>query len=229
MGVHDGHRGRLKRRFAEHGLDNFDDVNVLELLLFYVRPRQDTNVIAHALLEYFGSLDRVLEADIADLERVSGVGHETAVYLHLIPQVSRRYMMRKSAPGERLDSTEAAGKYLVPLFMHERDEVVYMLCLDSQCGLINRRLMARGAANSAEVSTRQIVEFALSQNASKVILAHNHPNGVALPSREDEQTTARLLSALAAVEVELVDHIVVAGGDYVSFAESGLLRLGERR
>lgn len=229
MGVHDGHRERLKRRFAEHGLDNFDDVNVLELLLFYVRPRQDTNVIAHALLDYFGSLDRVLEADVADLERVSGVGHETAVYLHLIPQVSRRYMMRKGEQGRRLDSTEAAGRYLVPLFMHERDEAVYMLCLDSQCNLLNRRLMSRGGANSAEVSIRRMVEFALSQNASKVIIAHNHTNGVALPSREDELTTSKLLAALAAVEVELVDHIVVAGQDYVSFAESGLLRLGGAR
>ena len=79
MGVHEGHRERLRRRFIEHGLENFDDVNVLELLLFYVRPRQDTNETAHRLIDYFGSIDRVFDARIDDLERVEGVGRETAV------------------------------------------------------------------------------------------------------------------------------------------------------
>ena len=110
MGVHEGHRERLRRRFIEHGLENFDDVNVLELLLFYVRPRQDTNETAHRLIDYFGSIDRVFDARIDDLERVEGVGRETAVFLRLIPQVSRRYMERKWSPGEVMDTSAAAAK-----------------------------------------------------------------------------------------------------------------------
>ena len=229
MGVHEGHRERLRRRFIEHGLENFDDVNVLELLLFYVRPRQDTNETAHRLLDYFGSIDRVFDARIDDLERVEGVGRETAVFLRLIPQVSRRYMERKWSPGEVMDTSAAAGQFLVPLFAHEKSEVVYVICLDSRCGYINCRAMARGTGNFAEVSTRSMVEYVLGQNAAKAIVAHNHPYGLALPSREDELATEKLMTALAAVEVDLVDHIIVAGRDFVSLADSGLLEHARER
>ena len=229
MGVHVGHRERLRRRFAEHGLENFDDVNVLELLLFYVRPRQDTNELAHRLIDYFGSIDRVFDARLGDLERVEGVGRETAAFLHLIPQVSRRYMERKWRPGELMDSAGAAGRFLLPLFAHERSEVVYMVCLDARCAYLNSRAMARGTGHFAEVSTRSLVEYVLGQNAAKAIVAHNHPQGLALPSREDEIATEKLLFALASVEVELVDHIIVAGQQFASLAESGLIGRARER
>ena len=85
MGVHDGHRGRMKKRFVRYGLDNFDDISVLELLLFYAIPRQDTNVLAHRLLDTFGSLSAVFEARYEDLMRVEGIGENAAVLLKLIP------------------------------------------------------------------------------------------------------------------------------------------------
>ena len=90
MGIHDGHRERMKKRFLEHGLDNFDDVNALELLLFYALPRKDTNALAHALLDRFGSLAGVLDASAADLLSVDGVGESIAGLLRLIPERSRR-------------------------------------------------------------------------------------------------------------------------------------------
>lgn len=226
MDVHSGHRERMKKRFSEHGLDNFDDLYVIELLLFYVIPRRETNTIAHALLERFGSLDEILEAPIPELMKVNGVGENTATFLKLIPQISRRYMISKNDTGKDkiLSSTTQAGMYFVPLFMYEKDEVVYMACLDSKCRMICCRQIGRGVVNAAEVSVRQIVETALSYSAASVILAHNHINGLALPSREDEMTTRQIGSALALVGISLADHIIVAGEDYVSLADSGLIK-----
>ncbi|MEG1789709.1 MAG: DNA repair protein RadC [Oscillospiraceae bacterium] len=214
----------MKKRFAEHGLDNFDDVNVIELLLFYAHARCDTNAIAHALLDRFGTLDGVFEASVVDLEKIDGIGESTAVFLKLVPQVSRRYMLSKTRHERILSSSEKAGRYSVPLFMYEKDEVVYMICLDSKCRVICSRELSRGVVNATEVSVRRIVEQALSYNAASVIIAHNHVAGIALPSREDELTTRHIATALHAVGILLADHIIVAGNDYISLMDSGLMR-----
>ena len=148
---------------------------------------------------------------------------ETALVLTLIPQVGRRYQMAKRRQQPILRSSEDAGNYLVPLYLYERTEVVYLLCLDAKCGLISCKEVGRGVGNAAEVSVRAIVETALSQKAVSVILSHNHVDAYALPSREDELTTRRIRDALLLVGITLADHIIVCGEDYVSFADSGLL------
>lgn len=223
MSIHDGHRERMKKQFAVSGLDGFDDINALELLLFYAMPRRDTNAVAHALLDRFDSLDAVLEATVPELMRVDGVGENTAVFLRLVPQVSRRYMMRKGSAGPVLCSSGAAGAYVTPLFMYEKDEVVYLICLDSKRKVLSCEEIGRGEVNRAEVSIRRIIERALSHGAVSVILAHNHTSGIALPSREDESTTKRIMQALSLVNISLADHIIVADDDYVSMADSGIL------
>ena len=224
MGIHDGHRQRMKKRFLEHGLDNFDDVNALELLLFYAQPRQDTNGLAHALLERFGSLSAVLEASAADLRAVEGVGDNAAALLALIPAVSRRYMIEKTPADEPVDDPASSGRYFIPRFMYEREEVVLALLLDARKRPILCREVGRGVVNAAEINARKVAELCLERRASAVILAHNHLSGVALPSAEDEAATARLRRALGLIGVELSDHIVVAGCEYVSLRESGLMR-----
>lgn len=181
MSVHDGHRERLKARYLEHGLDNFNDINVLELLLFYAIPRADTNLIAHELLNRFGSLSGVLEASIQELQNVSGIGENSALLLSLIPQVSRRYMIDKTKPQKKINSASAAGKYFMPIFMYERDEVLYMLCLDSQKCVICCQLISRGVVNSVEANVRKMTELALRFKASSVIISHNHPRGTVKP------------------------------------------------
>lgn len=226
MSIHDGHRERMKKRFLEYGLDNFDDHSVIELLLFFALPRRETNTVAHNLLDRFGSLDEVFEAPMAELMKVEGVGENTAILLRLIPQVSRRYMISKNSLGKSavLASTTKAGGFVVPLFMYEKEEVVYMICLDSKYKVICCKQLTRGVVNAAEVSVRQIVEIALNHSASSVIIAHNHINGLALPSREDELTTRHISSALSLVGITLADHIIVAGEDYVSLADSGFVK-----
>lgn len=222
--VHRGHRDRLKERFIQHGLDSFDDHNVLELLLFHSIPRRDTNPIAHDLIDRFGSLADVFDAPLDELMKVDGVGEASAMLLKLLPQISRRYLISRSSKDTTLSSTRAAGEYITPYFHGERDEVVYIFCLDTKLKVIGSRMIHRGNVNSAAVNTRKLAETALSFNAVNVILAHNHPSGVPMPSDEDKQTTNDIRRALEALDINLMDHVVVADKSYYSFADHGLLK-----
>lgn len=222
MSIHDGHRERLRKRFREEGLDGFSEIQVLELALFYVISRKDTNPIAHALLDHFGSLAQVLEAPVEELCKVPGVGENTAVYLHMITELGRFYMVSRTSQTKVLTTLEQCAEYMLPLFYGRRVETVFLLCLDAKCKVLCCKEVAEGSVNAAGISVRKVVETALGANATSVVLAHNHPSGVAVPSGEDVQTTRRIAAALAAVEVHLVDHIVVADEDYVSMAQSGV-------
>lgn len=221
--AHQGHRQRLKERFDEYGLDSFNDLNVLELLLFYALPRKDTNVLAHALLERFGSLEAVLEAEAEELSSVPGMGETAGRLLRLIPAVSRRYLLRKGTVSHAINTPEEAGEYLLPHFLYAREELVYALFLDSRSRVISCEELNRGVVNAAEIGVRALVSRAMELKASSVILAHNHPSGVALPSTEDESVSLRLRQALHLVGVSLSDHIIIAGSEFLSMSEVGIL------
>ena len=220
MSIHDGHRQRLKDRFRKEGLDNFDELYVLELLLFYCIARKDTNPIAHRLLDRFGSLNRVLEASPEELEKVEGVSRETATFLSLITKVGRYYHTKSKDVGEILASVDDFAKYMMPYFFGRDKETVFMLCMDAKCKVLSCKMVGEGSVNSANVPIRRVVEMALGANASIVVLAHNHPSGLAIPSADDIQTTQRVAAALEAVDVVLADHLVVCQDDYVSIAQS---------
>lgn len=221
MATHDGHRQRLRERFALEGLDNFNELQVLELLLFYAIPRQDTNPLAHRLLDQFGSLAQVLEAPVGELEKVSGMGHGAAIFLHLVREAGRYYQVSRTKQEKILSSTEKCVQFLTAFFVGRRNETVFMLCMDAKCKLLCCKEIAEGSVNSASISTRRIVEMALGVNATSVVLAHNHPSGLALPSGEDLRTTHRIAAALQTVEIILADHVVVADGDAISMVQSG--------
>ena len=222
MSIHEGHRQRLKNRFRAEGLDHFEEHQVLELLLYYVIPRKDTNPIAHELLARFGNLAQVLEAQPEELAKVPGMGDSAATFLSLITSVGRYYLVNRTMQETILPTIEKCGQYLLPYFYGRRNETVFLLCLDAKCKVLCCKEMGEGSVNSAGVPIRRIVETALGVNATSVILAHNHPSGLAIPSGEDVQTTQRVARALDAVEIGLVDHIVVADDDFVSLVQSGL-------
>ena len=223
MGVHDGHRKKMRARFLETGLDAFADHEALELLLYYAIPRKDTNGIAHELMNRYGTLEAVLSAPVEDLMRVEGIGEQAAVLLKLVPKVVQK--ARLSANKDTiLNSTERAGSFLLERFRGEKNEVIYQLCLDKKGKLLSCRRLNEGGADSSELNLRRLVENALLASASAVILSHNHPSGIALPSTEDYATTERVQEALRMVGVTLVDHIIVADDDFVSMADSGILK-----
>jgi len=215
-----GHRQRVKDRFRKEGLDEFEEVHVLELLLFYALPRIDTKPLARTLLDRFGTLALVLEATPEELMTVPGVGENVAVYLNLITAAGRYYQKVRTDRPVILNSTEKYGSYLVDLFYGRRDETVFALCLDAKCKVLCCRKVGEGDVNSVNVPIRKMVEIALAANATSVILAHNHPSGLAIPSAEDRETTERLAKALGAMDIVLADHVIVSDNDFISMLQS---------
>lgn len=222
--VHDGHRERTKKKFHDHGLEGFTDIEALELLLMYAIPRRDTNVLAHALLDRFHSFRGVMEADISDLETVAGVGPGAAGLLALVTALNRRYLAAGGVERPILKGTEAAVNFLIPRFTYLKEEAALLLCLDGASRLLCCRELARGTPGSVQFQARDVVDTALRENAVGVILSHNHLTGTALPSGADRSATRELYHALRLIDVRLLDHIIVCDGDCVSMRDSGMFR-----
>lgn len=224
MGVHDGHRQRLKERFRQQGLDGFNEVNALELLLFYCIPRKDVNPIAHELLDYFGSFAKVMEATPDELKNVPGVSQETATFLALVLSAGRYYQTQKKTPGMVIKTTDECAEHMKPYFFGRSNETIYLLSLDAKCKVIGCSMLGEGSATIANVPIPRVVSVAVTLKASSVILAHNHPSGVAIPSASDEAYTVELAEAMKAVGIKLADHIIFADDDHISMAQSRNLR-----
>ena len=223
MGVHDGHRERKREQFLRHGADSFADHELLELLLYSAVPRRDTNPLAHDLINHFGSLHAVFSAPAEELQKFSGISQSGAVLLKLIAPIYRRAALSAGENEQILDTVEKIGRFFLNLYVAESHEVMYQLCLDAKGKLLSCRLLGVGTVNAVSLSARQVAENALQCKASAVVLGHNHPSGVAIPSQEDITATKMVAEALRAVDVRLLDHIVVADNDYVSMADSGIL------
>jgi DNA repair protein RadC len=226
--LHTGHRERLRLRFLKEGLDSFEDHQVLELLLFQAIPRRDTNPISHNLIQRFGSLSAVLEADPKDLAAVEGVGENAAAFLSMIPHITRRYFYDRIRHSRKtLNTSETAAEYLVPLMAGRSEEVFYAICLDSQLRVLYPALISEGTVKDALVHPRHVAEAAVRHKAASVLLAHNHPAGSAKPSTHDHKLTRNLVQALGGINVQVVDHIIVAGELIYSFQREGTLPVFE--
>lgn len=225
MGTHDGHRDRLKSRFCEFGLDTFNDINVLELLLFFSIPRRDTNEVAHRLLNHFGSLDKVFNASVYELVEVPGVGMNSAVLITFIHQLIKKIEVSKTKDIKTISNSRQAADFFIPRYVNEQDEVLLMLCLDNARRIIACIEIAKGTVNSLEVNLKRVIEIALKHKACSVIISHNHPGGTLSFSIEDDIFTKEVYKALHQVSILLEDHIIVAQDQYFSFADSGVLRM----
>lgn len=221
--IHRGHREKMRQRFLKSGLEGFADHEALELLLFYAIPRQDTNPIAHRLMERYGSLSAVLSAPAEDLKKVKGIGESAAVLLKAAGQIAQKARLSDATAQRPLTDVEAVGAYLLERYAGETHEMLYELCLDQKGKLLACKRLSEGSASSAALDIRKVVENAILTSASAVILAHNHPSGIALPSDDDCAATTRAARALQTIGVTLADHIVVADDDFVSMAQSGYL------
>mgnify|MGYP000361649410 CR=1 FL=1 len=210
MGVHDDHRRRVYERFLREGLAGFEEHNAMEFLLFLARPRGDTNPLAHALIDRFGSLSAVLDAPIEELERVPGVGHSSAVALKFIPQMCAYYLENKTSHKVPLTSVEEASAFFYARnFFARTQEAFYMAAVDDRRVLLRCVLISEGSANATAVSVAKVVSEALKCGATGVMLAHNHPRGITLPSSSDMAVTREIYRALRLVNIQLVEHLIL--------------------
>ena len=220
-GIHKGHRDRVKQEFLKGGLSSFSDVRALELLLFYALPQGDVNPLAHALLDAFGSLAGVLDADPAELKRIPGIGDHAAILLKLVPAVSAKYLASRTSDSFILRRSRDLWDLFSPYFFGARNEMTYLACFDGKLKLLGVRKISEGGPNATDIGIRQIAAAALSFNASAVVLAHNHPSGVAAPSDDDVSTTLYLRKYLQGINVHVYDHVILADDDMVSMRDSG--------
>lgn len=219
--IHAGHRARQKEKFRAHGLDSFTDVEALEMLLYYAIPRADTNELAHLLLDRFHGFRGVLEADMDELESVPGVGENAATLLRLVTALNTRYQRAGHKRGTSVSGSAEIGAFLQHEFDFRNRECSALLCLDPGGHVIECHILAEGTSAMVELSAREIMQYVLQDKAARVVLAHNHVAGVALPSNADLSATARIYHMLRMIGVELLDHLVFCDGDFVSMRESG--------
>ena len=218
--VHQGHRKRVRERFYKSGLDGIADHNVLEMLLFFGIPYKDTNEIAHRLIEKFGSFSGVLNADPTDLRAVGGMTDNAVWLINLLLPVFRRYNDDILSMRPQLLSADEIYEYIKPKFMDSQNERVFILCFNADHSLISADMLNEGDISSAAFDIRKMVATVLCKKADSVILVHNHPSAVSIPSNADVNVTKEVFNVLKSLGVKLADHIIISKSGYLSMART---------
>lgn len=215
------HRQRVRDDFLLHGIENYEPHRVLELLLFYAIARKDTKPIAYRLVKQFGTVNNVFDAPIEQLVEIEGISTNTAIFLKLMAEVSKRYYVDSVKTSKRLFNKKDLFEYLRAFFIGEPAECVYLLTLDTNRRPISCKKIAQGISSTeTSVYVAQVIREAAGSPHSNFVLAHNHPDGEQLiPSGEDELFTKQLSRALGSIDKKLCDHIIVSGDGYFSFEE----------
>lgn len=218
--LHKNHRQRVRTRYLNDGIKSMAEHNIIEMLLFYGVPYKDTNDMAHELIERFGDLNGVLDAPVDELMKVNGIGENAATLIHLTRDIALKYNEKKTSEKIPLVTDERFTDFLKMKYAGETREIVYMLFINSHGKLLRCVKVCEGSPESVKVDNRKIIETAVRQYACDIILAHNHPNGFAVPSTADVRSTHDVIPLLRAINVNLIDHIIVADGDCFSMANS---------
>jgi len=209
--LHKDHRQRVKLRFKQDGLENFSSHEILEFLLFFAIPRQNTNETAHNLIDHFGSLSAVFNASYDELLSVLGIGEHSATLIKLMPALSRQIQKDYYASNRDFSDKNNLEKYIISLFSGLETERVYLLLFDNAYRLLDAINIHEGSVNSVKITPRLLVEKALFKHAPIVILAHNHPNGIAVPSGDDIAMTKQLKFLFDTMDINFAEHYVIAG------------------
>jgi len=217
-----GHRQRLKEKFQTHGFSALADYEILELALTFAIPRKDTKLLAKQLLKKFKSIKQIVDTDINELMTAGELGLNAAVCLNFLKAFAVYYALSSAKSKQKIDSVESAVNYLKTAIGGEKIEKILSVCLDSGNGILDVCEIEKGTVNRSAVIPRKVAEVALKYQAAAIILAHNHPGGTVKPSQHDIEATKAVNSALKAIDVTLIDHIIVTEGGYFSFRENGL-------
>ncbi len=218
------HKQRMRERFVRDGLDGFHDYEVLELILSYSIVRKDTRSLAKSLIRRFGSLSDVLNAPVSQLTEIDGLGERSAVLLKLMRDANVYHLREKILHRDYITCADDVFRYLKTCYKGVKTEQFKIVYLNTQNMIITEETLFHGTLNISTIYVRKIVEHALMYHAHAVILAHNHPGGNIEPSNEDIFITLKIREALALVEIQLLDHIVVGQNEYLSFTKRKILK-----
>lgn len=219
----EGHRARLRARYRQSGEVALQDYELLELLLTFAIPRRDTKLLAKKLLERFGSLAHVFEADPASLEEIDGIGPQAATLISLIRPLATRFLTGAPSSKTLLRSTGEAAAYFEAKLKGLPEEEVHVAFVNAKNAVTATECLQRGTVDQSVVYVRKVIERALAYKASGFILAHNHPSGDPTPSPQDREITQALKAAAATVGVRFLDHLIIGDGPPFSFKAAGLL------
>lgn len=226
---HIGHRQRLKQRLHAVGVDSFLDHEFLELLLTYSIARKDTKPIAWALLKRFGSMAGVLDAPVSALTDVPGVGESTAQFLQLVRATFKRYTRARVPKRIEMKSPHDVLEYCKASLVGKQEEFVEVICLSVRCRLISARIVATGSISQIYIEPKQIVSYAMAEQASSIIIVHNHPSGDPNPSAQDIAWTLQTKEAAWLFNIKVLDHLIIAKDGYYSFKGNGYLNYPDEK
>jgi len=218
-----GHRRRLKEKFVRVGFEAFAEHEILELLLTYAIPRKDVKPLAKALLKEFGSLKGCLDADLAELKKIKGIGEHGALILKVVKEFSSLYLKQKAMEKAQISCTEELLGYCRFYFGGLKDERFCVIYLDTQNRIIEMETIQEGIVNQAVVYPRKVLENALRRKAAAIILVHNHPSGYVKPSEADIRLTKKIQETAKILEILVHDHIIIGEDRVFSFREEGIL------
>ena len=218
---HDGHRQRVRDKFAKYGGDIFEDHEILEQVLFFTIPRGDTNEIAHALIDRFGSLRGVLDAGIHEISGVKGMGDKSAYFLKVISSLFARISIENVDKRERFTSYRQVAKYLGDIYIGTSVEEVYLLAFNNSMRLLGTEKIAEGNLNTVSLHMSDVVNCANKYNPAYVMLSHNHPGGLAIPSSNDIEFTTNIRHLFSMINIKLIEHFIVADGKCVPIIHGG--------
>jgi DNA repair protein RadC len=218
-----GHRKRLRERFQKNGVEGMHDYELLELLLTYAIPRKDVKPYAKGLIKRFGGLSGTLDAGQKELEGVAEIGPVSATLIRLVKEICGFYLGEKVKGKEVLSSPQAVLDFARMKLSGLPHEAFMVILLNTKNRVLDYKIMQEGTIDRAAIYPRRIVEEALARHAAGIIFVHNHPSGDSQPSPEDKQLTRSLMEAARAIDLRVLDHIIVGKEGYCSFAESRLL------
>lgn len=218
---HENHRERVKQEFLLRGFDeNTPPHKILELLLFYCVPRVDTNPLAHELIDRYKTLSGVLDAPVEELITFKGLTLNNVGLLKMIMPLARIYQAENRFDGEGFGAYDEMCRYMVGRFMGLTNEHFAVMYIDPLGKMIDFTFASKGGGNNVSISNRELLEGVIRTKATAVVIAHNHHNGLPLPSDQDVIATERIADVLASVDVKLIDHLIISRNEYVSMAQS---------
>lgn len=207
--IHSGHRKRVKANVIKNGFSQLEEHKLLELMLFYSIPREDTNELAHKLINHFGSFEEVFKVDIEQLKRVDGVGENTAIMIAATGETFNRISKAKPPKKKVYKNTEDLKDLAVSLFKGEKNEKVFLICFDAKKTLKRYIVISEGDKVSSEINMKEVIKNLVDSDSSIAVLAHNHPTSTAEPSAYDIDATRMVCVTLRKIGYALADHIIV--------------------